>query len=339
MTTTADISSDGDISSEFGQPARRRPGRRTATAWAGRIAGAALVLWAAATTTFLLQALAPGDRATLLLNLAAGQSRDRTPDELAPVNAKYGFTDPLGQQYLDYLGGLLRGDLGTSYQLQEPVLSVILDQIAPTLVLTATALALAWLIVITATMLGAGRRGPLAGPANLLETVAAGLPHYWLGVILLVVFAIELSWFPVESGSGPRGLVLPALTLAVPLSGFLGQVTRAEFARALDQPHVLSARARGLGDTATRFRHVLRHSLIPALSISGWAMGALFGGAVIAETVFARAGIGQTLVAAAESRDVPLVSGIVVAIATVYVLANLVVDFLYTVVDPRISAA
>ncbi|MFD9663148.1 ABC transporter permease [Rhodococcus sp. NPDC059968] len=316
---------------------RRRP--HAAKSWINKIVGAVVVLWAAATATFLLQALAPGDRATLLLNLASGQSRQRTPEEVAPVNEKFGFTDPLARQYLHYLGGILRGDLGTSYQLQRPVAAVILDQIAPTLALTVTALVAAWLIVIAATVLSAGRPGPLGGLSSLAETVAAGVPHYWLGIILLVVFAINLGWFPVEGGDSLKGLVLPALTLAIPLAGFLGQVTRAEFTRALEQPHVLSARARGLGDTATRFRHVLRHSLIPALSISGWAMGALFGGAVITETIFARAGIGQTLVTAAQSRDAPLVSGIVIVIAAVYVIANLVVDVVYTVVDPRISTS
>ncbi|NKY51812.1 ABC transporter permease [Nocardia vermiculata] len=320
------------------EPATTRP-RHLARTWIGKIAGALLVLWAAASITFALQTLTPGDRATLLLNLGAGQSRERTPQELAPVNAEYGFTDPLWQQYTRYLRGLLHGDLGTSYQLQQPVLAIITDQIGPTLILTAAALTLAWLLVITLTTLTAGAGRLRSAVGTTIETVTAGLPHYWIGILLLVIFAINLGWFPVESGSGVRGLVLPAVTLAVPLAGFLAQVTRDEFTTALTQPFVLSVRARGIGDLTVRFRHVLRHSLIPALSVSGWAMGALFGGAVIAETVFARAGIGQTLVSAAQARDVPLVSGIVLIIAAIYVLANLVVDALYTIVDPRISTS
>lgn len=320
-------------------PAARRQALppRGLTRWAGKIGSAVFVLWAAASITFLLQVLAPGDRATLLLNLSSGESRERTPDELAPVNAEYGFDDSVWSQYLHYLGGLLHGDLGISFQLQQPVTEIIADQIGPTLVLTLTALVVAWLFVLVLTTLTAGRRGPWGAAGSLIETVSAGLPQYWVGSILLVVFAINLGWFPVESGTGLWGLVLPVLTLAIPLSGFLGQIARDEFARALDQPFVLTARSRGLGDLSVRYRHVLRHSVLPAVTVSGWAMGALLSGAVIAETVFARAGIGQTLVAAASSRDVPLVSGIVLFVALVYTIANLVVDFLYTVIDPRIE--
>ena len=305
--------------------------------WGAKAGSAVFVLWAAASITFLLQVIAPGDRATLLLNLSSGISRERTADEIAPVNAKYGFTDPVWQQYVHYLGGLLRGDLGTSYQLQQPVAEIIATQIGPTLLLTLSALVVAWLLVLFLTTVTAGRRGPWGAAGSLIETISAGLPQYWIGSILLVVFAINLGWFPVESGTGLRGLVLPVLTLAIPLAGFLGQIARDEFSRALDQPFVLTARSRGLGDLSVRYRHVLRHSVIPAVTVSGWAMGALLSGAVIAETVFARAGIGQTLVAAASSRDVPLVSGIVVFVALIYTIANLVVDALYTVIDPRIE--
>lgn len=305
--------------------------------WAARLASAALVLWAAATVTFLLQVLSPGDRATLMLNLSSGESRERTPEETAPVNAEFGFTDPVWRQYLDYLGGLLRGDLGTSYQLKKPVVEVIAAQIGPTLVLTVSSLVVAWLIVVLVTTLTAGRPGPVGVLGSLLETVAAGLPQYWLGSLLLVGFAVGLGWFPVESGNRPVGLVLPVLTLAVPLAGYLGQVVRDEFRASLDEPYVLTARARGRTDLQVRAGHVLRHAVLPAVSVSGWALGALLSGAVIAETVFARAGIGQTLVTAAESRDVPLVSGIVIVIALVYTVANLAVDALYTVIDPRIE--
>ncbi|MDL9947108.1 ABC transporter permease [Gordonia sp. ABSL11-1] len=338
MTTLIDetTASRGDGDRTTGDRRRRGSGRAWLR-WLGKLGSAVFVLWAAATVTFLLQVLAPGDRATLLLNLSSGQSRERTPDEIAPVNAQYGFTDPIWQQYLHYLGGLLHGDLGTSYQLQQPVTQVIGEQIGPTLVLTVSALIVAWLLVLVTTTLTAGRRGPWGAIGALVETVSAGLPQYWLGSILLVVFAINLAWFPVESGTGLYGLVLPVLTLAIPLAGFLGSVARDEFARALDQPFVLTARSRGLGDLSVRARHVLRHSVIPAITVSGWAMGALLSGAVIAETVFARAGIGQTLVAAASSRDVPLVSGIVVLVAAIYIVANLLVDVLYTVIDPRIE--
>ena len=175
--------------------------------------------------------------------------------------------------------------------------------------------------------------------ASGFEIVTAGLPYYWLGVILLVVFAIDLHAFPVQGGTGVNGLVLPALTLAIPLAGFIGQVTRDEFEKVLDQPFITSARARGMGDLEVRLRHALRHAVLPAITLSGWALGALISGAVIVETVFARPGIGNVLVTAAESRDIPLVSGVVILVAAVYVVANLLVDLAYIVIDPRLRAA
>ena len=158
-------------------------------------------------------------------------------------------------------------------------------------------------------------------------------------MILLVVFAIDLHLFPVLGGTGISGLVLPALTLGIPLAGFIGQVTRDEFEKVLDQPFVTSARARGMGDLGVRLRHVLRHAVLPALTLSGWALGALISGAVIVETVFARPGIGNVLVTATESRDLPLVSGVVILVAAIYVLANLIVDIAYVLIDPRMRAA
>ncbi|HWH92858.1 MAG TPA: ABC transporter permease [Baekduia sp.] len=303
-----------------------------------RVLGALGVLWAAASFTFFVQSLLPGDRATLILNQRTGQTIHRSAGELAPINAQYGFDHSLLHQYLDYLGGLLHGDLGSSYQQKEGVAKLIGEQIGPTLLLTVTALVLAWIVALTITLLTA-KRGKVSSFFSGVEVFVAGLPHYWLGVILLVVFAIDLHWFPVQGGTGVSGLVLPAATLAIPLAGFLGQVTRDEFSTVLDQPFITSARARGMGDLGVRVRHALRHAALPAITLSGWALGALFSGAVVAELVFARPGIGGMLVNAASARDVPLVSGIVMVVALVYVVANLLVDLAYVVVDPRLKGA
>lgn len=316
-----------------------RPRLRGARRVGLRILGALGVLWAAATFTFFVQSVLPGDRATLILNQETGQTIKRSAAELQPINDQFGFSDGLLTQYGHYLSGLLHGDLGVSYQLKQPVTTLIAEQIAPTLLLTFAALLLAWLIALTLTVLTA-KRGRIASSfASGFEVVTAALPHYWLGVILLVVFAIELRWFPVEGGTGLSGLVLPALTLAIPLAGFLGQVTRDEFEQTLDQPFVTSARARGMSDAGVRVRHALRHAVLPAITLSGWALGALFSGAVVVELVFARAGLGQVLVNAASARDIPLVSGVVMLVALVYVVANLLVDLAYTIVDPRLKAA
>ncbi|MBJ7470354.1 MAG: ABC transporter permease [Solirubrobacteraceae bacterium] len=304
-----------------------------------KVLGAIAVLWAAATFTFFVQAALPGDRATLILNQDSGQIIKRSDAELAPVNEKFGFDDPIYAQYVNYVAGLAQGDLGTSYRLKAPVTEIISEQIWPTIFLTIAALVAAWIKALALTLLTAKRGRIPSALGSGYETFTAALPHYWLGVILLVVFAIELQLFPVEGGSSLIGLVLPALTLGIPLAGFLGQVTRDEFEKVLDQPFVTSARARGMGDFGVRWRHALRHAVLPAITLSGWAIGALFSGAVIAEIIFARQGIGNILVTAANMRDIPLVSGIVMLVALIYVVANLLVDLAYRVVDPRIEVS
>ncbi len=315
-----------------------RAGVRTARAVLGRIVSAILVLVAAASVTFFAQLLIPGDRATTILNLQTGRAQTYSAAQLAPVNEKFGFDHPVLVQWLHYVGGLFRGDLGTSYTQYRPVTQVIGSEIVPSLVLTVLALVVAWAIALSVTLLTV-RRGRFASALGSgWEAVTASLPPYWIGVVLLVVFSVELRVFPVIGGDSIAGTVLPVLTLAIPLAGFLGQVTRDEFEKVLEQPFVTSARTRGMGDTAVRLRHALRHSVIPAITLSGWALGALLSGAVIAENIFGRPGIGQVLVTAVNTRDVPTVSGIVLVVAAVYVVANLIVDLAYRLVDPRLGA-
>jgi len=242
-------------------------------------------------------------------------------------------------QYLDYLRGLLHGDLGRSYQQYRPVTQILGEQVGSTIVLTLAAIALAWVVMVVWVTLTAGRGPRTSGLGAALDTVTAALPHYWLGILLLLLFAQRLGWFPVISDGGPVGLVLPALTLAVPLAGFMGQATRTEFERALEQPFVVSARMRGQGDLGVRLRHVLRHSALPAVTLSGWALGATISGAVVVESVFTRRGIGSVLVTAVNSQDLPIVTGVVVLVAALYVVANLVVDLVHHLLDPRLKAS
>ena len=322
------------------EPATPPPGRRWRF-WRRilfRLVGAVIVLWAAATFTFFVQTLLPGSRATLLLNEQTGQQKQYTAAQLAPINHEYGFDKAVIVQYFDYIGGLAHGNFGTSYEQHQPVLTIIARQVGPTFALTLTALVFAWVIALALTLFTTRRNRLLSGLGSGLEIVTAGLPYYWLGVLLLVVFAIDLQIFPVVGGTGVTGLILPALTLGIPLAGFLGQVTRDEFEKVLEQPFVTSARARGMGDLQVRLRHVLRHAVLPAITLSGWALGALISGAVIVETVFARPGIGNVIVTAAQSRDVPLVSGVVILVAAVYVVANVLVDLAYALIDPRLRA-
>ncbi|HEU4808884.1 MAG TPA: ABC transporter permease [Homoserinimonas sp.] len=302
-----------------------------------KLLGAGVVLWGAATAAFLAQAALPGDRATVILNIRAGQAIERTPEELAQINAQYGLQNPLVIQYFEYIRGLFAGDLGVSYQQFRPVSHLILEQMGSTIALTVTAIALSWVIMVFWVTLTAGRAPRMSALGSMLDTTSAGLPHYWLGILLLLVFSLGLGWFPVISGSTLNGLLLPALTLAIPLAGFLGQATRTEFENSLEQPFVISARMRGMGDLGVRLHHVLRHSILPAVTLSGWALGATISGAVVVETVFSRAGIGKVLVTAVNSQDMPVVTGVVVLIAALYVVANLLVDVAYTLIDPRLK--
>ncbi len=301
-----------------------------------RLAGVVGVLWGAATLTFIAAQLMPGDPAQTILGGAGSRP---SPEQVAAVREQYGFNDPVLVRYLNYIGGLLRGDLGTSYILKQPVTGVITEQLAPTIVLTLTALVLSWVIAVSVTLLTAHRSRWLSGVGSALEVFLAALPQYWLGIVLLVVFAFQLRLLPVVGDSGPEGLVLPALTLALPLAGYLGQVTRDEFSSAMEQPFAVSARARGMSDWGVRWRHALRHALLPGLTLSGWALGSLFSTAVIVESVFVRPGLGRLLVDAVTSKDMPVVIGVTLFVAAVYVLANLLVDIAFVRVDPRLRRA
>ena len=313
-----------------------RPGARAARRVVVKVVTAVLVLVAAASVTFFAQFLVPGSRAAAIMNEQTGRSQQWTPAQLAPVNHTFGFDRPVIVQYLDYVGGLFRGNLGTSYTQYKPVTQVIGAELVPSLVLTVSALAVAWVLALVVILLTARRRRFITALGSTWEALTASLPTYWVGAVLLVVFAVEIRIFPVIGGTSAWGTVLPVLTLAIPLAGFLGQVTRDEFEKVLDQPFITTARTRGMGDTAVRLVHALRHAVLPAVTLSGWALGALVSGAVIAENLFGRPGIGQVLVTAVNSRDIPVVSGIVLVVAAVYVIANLLVDLTYILIDPRL---
>jgi peptide/nickel transport system permease protein len=323
--------------------ASRRPSARKSARTARRIlvkiVTAVLVLVAAASITFFAQLLVPGDRATAILNQQTGRAQLWTSAQLAPVNREFGFDKPLIVQYLAYVGGLFRGNLGTSYTQYKPVTQVIGAQLLPSLELTVGALAAAWVLALAVILLTVKRGRFVTGLGSTWEALTASLPTYWVGVVLLVVFAVEFRVFPVIGGTSAWGTVLPVLTLAIPLAGFLGQITRDEFEKVLDQPFITTARTRGMSDTAVRLKHALRHSVLPAITLSGWALGALVSGAVIAENLFGRPGIGQVLVTAVNTRDVPTVSGIVLVVAAVYVVANLLVDLAYALIDPRMRTS
>jgi peptide/nickel transport system permease protein len=329
LTPSAAVSS---LSEETAAAAVRTPVGPLVWRALGKLLGAAFVLWAVATLTFFLLKLIPGDPVLLILGPNGG-----TAAVAEATRKAFGLDQPMLIQYFNFLGGLLHGDFGTSYQFKRPAAAVLGEQILPTIQLVAAAIVLSWIVSLIITIPTAGRRPIIERTGRTLEVVLASLPQFWVGIMLLVVFAIGLGWFPVAGGDGLAGLFLPALTLALPIAGFLSQVTRDSFETALEQPFVTSARARGVGDASVRVRHVLRHALLPGITLTGWAIGSLFSGAVVVEVIFARPGLGRVLLDAVLSRDVPVVIGAVMLIATVYVVVNAIIDILYPLIDPRIA--
>lgn len=301
-----------------------------------RLALAVLVLWGAATLSFIALQLTAGDPALAVLG---GPDARPTQEVLDQVRREYGLNDPVAVQYLRYLGRLVTGDFGQSYQLRIPVLAAITEQIGATAQLALTAGVLAVNSSVLLALITAHRPPWVRSLSSGTEVVLASTPSFVIGFALLIVFAFTLRLVPIGGNNGIPALVLPAATLALSVIGTLTQVLRNELEEVLEQPFILTARTRGLRDSAVRIRHALRHAIIPTITMSGFLVAALLGGSVITETLFARQGVGTLLLNAVYAKDVPLVLGVVILSAGVYVVVNLAVDLAYTAVDPRVVTA
>jgi peptide/nickel transport system permease protein len=297
-----------------------------------RLLSGVLVVWGAATATFAAVRLMPGDPVDAVL----GPSLTSTPGLRAQITRDYGFDRPLPVQYADYLGRLLHGDLGRSYQRDVPVSRLLADQIGPTVQLALAAAGTAVLIAVLAVLLTAGRGRIARGAASVLELLAVSVPNFWLGLVLLSLFSFRLRIFPSVGATGGLGLVLPTLTLALPLGGVLAQVVRQELELAGTRPFATTVRARGAGERRLVLRHTLRHALTPVATLSAWITGSLIGGTVLIENIFARPGLGRVLVSAVTSKDIPVVTAVVLLSAVAFVVVNTVVDLLYPVIDARL---
>lgn len=301
----------------------------------GKLGGALFVLWAVATAIFFGIRLIPGDPAEAIMG---GPGSQASAEALAAARADYGLDQPLLIQYFAQLGRLATGDLGTSYSLKSPVLEVLGELVPPTLTLAVLALIVAWALALLLAVLST-RSGKLGSAiASGMEIVAAAVPHFWLASVLILVFATMLGWFPPVSTSTPAGLVLPVATLSLPLAGFLGQVMRDTMAEAQRSAFALSARARGESETGVLLRHSLRHAALPGIALSGWAFGSLLSGAVVVESIFARPGLGRSLLSAVTARDIPLVTGVALLSAAAYVVIMALSDVVERLADPRIKA-
>jgi len=282
---------------------------------------------------FLMRVLVPGDPIQLMF---AGQIS--SPQAEAALRHEYGLDKPLPQQFIDYVDGVLHGNLGTSITTQRPVLQDIESRYPYTLVLAVASLAIAIVIGLITGMLSAVYKDSIIDMISMVFSLAGlSMPSFWLGLLLIYFFAVDLNWFPVLGAMTPKGIVLPAFTLGVISSAIISRLVRACMLDVLREDYTRTARAKGLGERTVIVRHALKNALIPIITIIGLQFGGLLSGAFIIEVVFAWHGVGELAIQALQKRDFPLIQGIVLVVATTYVVVNLVVDLLYAVLDPRIA--
>lgn len=300
------------------------------------------VLIGISVVVFLIMAMLPGDPALSILGPYA------TPDSLASLRAELKLDQPLWRRFLGWLGNVLQGDLGRSVSLQRPVIKEIAERIGPTLLLAATALGVSVVLGLAAGAVAAAHRRQWQDKTlTLAVLIGISTPQFWLALLLILTFAVWLHWLPVSgmysiyAGGGladlGRHLVLPATSLAVVVTGVLARLSRTAMLEELSQDYIRMARAKGLPERQVVYRHAFRNMLGKMMPVIGLQAGFLLGGAVYIETVFQWPGIGRMLVDAISARDLLLVQGGVLVMASAYVLVNLLADVLQHLLDPRIA--
>jgi peptide/nickel transport system permease protein len=307
-----------------------------------RLPRALVVLWGASVLTFFAMRVLPGDPAEAILGESA------TPQTVAALREQLGLDRPLVVQYLDWVGGAVRGDLGTSYQGGHSVGDLILAGLPVSLEILLLAQLIALSVAVPVAILSVrapGRKFDRA--ASMTSFATLGLPPFLLGLLLMYLFALQLGvlpasgWVPLSEdlGGNLRTAIMPALTIAIAEVAIYMRLLRSDLLDTLQEDYVVTAMAKGVSDRRVMRRHVLRNSLHSLITVVGLNMGALIGGAVVTESVFSVPGVGRTLVEGVLNRDLPLVQGVVLFIACAYVVMNLIVDLTYTTLDPRLRHA
>ncbi|MBW3564044.1 MAG: ABC transporter permease [Acidobacteria bacterium] len=284
------------------------------------------------TLIFLLIHLIPGDPAIQI----AGDGAN--PAQVAQVRERLGLNKPLLQQYLDFVGGLVKADLGRSFVTNEPVTEEIVDRYPATIELALGSMLIALLVAFPLGMLsGIKRNSIFDNVARVFALIGVSMPNFWLGPLLIMIFAVYLGWLPVSGRDGIENMILPSLTMGLSLSAILTRMIRISISEELGQLYVLTALAKGVSRTKAIFKHALRNALIPVVTIVGLQFGALLTGAIITEQIFAYPGLGRLLIQSITSRDYPMVQGVILVIALTYIVVNLITDLFYAFIDPRIS--
>jgi peptide/nickel transport system permease protein len=304
-----------------------------------RVLGMLAVMFVVVTIVFVIVRIAPGDPAAVMLGPEA------TPQDVAALRTRLGLDRPLLVQYALFLGQLVRGDLGDSIFLNRPVLTTLAERVEPTFFLTLFSLLIASVIAIPIGILSAYRRGSLFDQATTtLAMLAASIPSFWLGLLLIQIVAVRWGILPVSGYGGPGAgimvrlshLILPSLALGIVSSALILRFTRASMLDVLGDDYVRTARSKGLGEFKVVMKHAFKNALIPILTVLGLTAALLVSGAVVTETVFSLPGIGSLVVSAVLRRDYPVIQGALLVIAALYVLINFLIDMLYLAVDPRV---
>lgn len=303
-----------------------------------RLAQAVFVLWAAYTLSFGVLYLLPGDPVTVMA-AGGGDSTSVTPEQLASLRTRYGLDRPVAEQYATRLGHALHGDFGASVHTGEPVGRMIADAAPATLELTAATLALA--LPLGAGVALAGTYTRRRWPAQfLLSLPSAGVaaPTFWVGLVLIQFFSFRWGLLPAFGDGSAASLLLPAVTLSLPAAALVAQVFAKSLRTALAEPYIGTAVAKGASRLRVHFSHAARNAALAPLTVVGVLVGHVLAGSVVVETVFSRNGIGRLTATAVSAQDIPVVQGLVVSGACAFVLANLAVDLLHPVLDPRLTA-
>ena len=295
-----------------------------------RLAAVVPVVFGVLLLTFLLVHLVPGDPVEVMLGESAAAA-DRTQ-----LRADLGLDQPLVVQFGDYLNKLAHGDFGRSIHSHQPISALLAERIPATAKLALTALLIALSVGLPLGVVAALQANKWPDSlATLLSLTLSAMPHFWLGPLFMLVFALWLGWLPVSGMENATSIVLPALTLGFGLAAILTRMTRASLREVLHEDFVRTARAKGLSEQTVILRHALRAALLPVVTVVGLQLGSLLAGAVITETVFGWEGVGRLLVESIEKRDYPVTQACVLVIALTYVLVNLLTDLAYARIDPR----
>ncbi|WP_261574447.1 ABC transporter permease [Frankia gtarii] len=305
---------------------------------ARRLAQALFVLWGAFTGAFIALYLLPSDPVTLMLaQRADGPSAVIDPRQAAAIRVEYGFDQPVWRQYLTLLGRAVHGDFGTSVQTRESVSHLVTGALPQTVGLAGAALLIAVPLGVALPVLSAcSRHRAVSRLVDSLPAVGVSIPSFWLGILLLQLLSFHWVVFPATGNTGIRSIVLPALTLSLPTAAVIAQVLGRSLRSSLGSAYVELAKAKGASRSWIVFRHALRNASLPAVTVAGLVGGNLLGGAVVIETVFARNGLGQITVNAVTNEDLPVLLGLVVLAAAIFVVTSLVIESVYPLLDPRI---